>query len=84
MENEIQTVVADVTGILHAKFGPASRNYFDAKRTVENSIIWLFERSQGIRICSVLKFDETAVALSLLCGVSIDAVEQALIDPNRE
>jgi len=44
MENEIQTVVADVTGVLHSKFGPASRNYFDAKRAVEK-LQWQYSRS---------------------------------------
>ena len=29
---QIQTSVADVTGALHAKFGPASKSYFAAKR----------------------------------------------------
>jgi uncharacterized protein (DUF2336 family) len=85
MEREIQTVVADVTGILHSKFGPASRNYFDAKRTVEKLHRYgylneakIFEYAQS------LKFDETAVALSLLIGLPIDAVERALIDANPE
>jgi uncharacterized protein (DUF2336 family) len=85
MEREIQTVVADVTGILHSKFGPASRNYFDAKRTVEKLHRYGYLNEAKIsEYAQSLKFDETAVALSLLCGVSIDAVEQALIDPNRE
>jgi len=85
MEREIQTVVADVTGILHSKFGPASRNYFDAKRTVEKLHRYgylneakIFEYAQS------LKFDETAVALSLLIGLPIDAMERALIDANPE
>ena len=30
----IQTSVTDVTGALHSKFGPASKDYFHAKRTV--------------------------------------------------
>ncbi len=31
-----------------------------------------------------LKFNETAVALSLLCSLPIEVVERALIDKNRE
>src|SRR6202158_3245326 len=32
METQIQAAVTDVTGTIHAKFGPASKNYFAAKR----------------------------------------------------
>jgi hypothetical protein len=31
---QIQTSVADVTGALQSKFGPASMSYFNAKKTV--------------------------------------------------
>src|SRR6202521_1381398 len=31
---QIQTLVTDLTGALHSKFGPASKSYFDAKRAV--------------------------------------------------
>src|ERR1700681_2829557 len=34
MVGQIQNSVTDVTGELHSKFGPASKSYFDAKRTV--------------------------------------------------
>jgi hypothetical protein len=34
MDDQIQTVVTNVTGTIHAKFGPASRNYFAARRSV--------------------------------------------------
>jgi hypothetical protein len=34
MGSRIETVVTDVTGMIHAKFGSASNNYFFAKRTV--------------------------------------------------
>jgi uncharacterized protein (DUF2336 family) len=85
MGNEIQTVVADVTGMLHSKFGPASRNYFDAKRTVGKLHRYGYLNEAKIsQYAQSLKFDETAVALSLLIGLPIDAVERALIDANRE
>src|ERR1700674_179545 len=32
--SRIQTLVTDVTGAMHSKFGPASQSYFDAKRAV--------------------------------------------------
>jgi uncharacterized protein (DUF2336 family) len=85
MGSQIQTVVTDVTGMIHAKFGPASKSYFAAKRTVgklhqsgslNEEMIFEFAYS--------LKFDETAVALSLLCALPINVVERALVDQSRE
>jgi uncharacterized protein (DUF2336 family) len=85
MGSQIQTVVTDVAGMMHAKFGPASKSYFAAKRIVgklhqqgklNEETIFEFAYS--------LKFDETAVALSLLCALPIDMVERAMLDENRE
>jgi uncharacterized protein (DUF2336 family) len=84
MESEIQAVVTDVTGMLHSKFGPASTKYFDAKRSVRKLHQYGFLNETKIfEYAQSLKFDETAVALSLLCELSVDAVERALLD-NRE
>ncbi len=83
--SQIQSLVTDVTGALHSKFGPASKSYFDAKREVarlqrsgdlnENKI---FEYAQSHR------FEEAAVGLSLLCSLPVDAVERVLVDKNKE
>jgi uncharacterized protein (DUF2336 family) len=83
--NQIQTMVTDVTGALHSKFGPASKSYFAAKRAVtkqhqygdlnENKI---FEYAQSH------KFEEATVGLSLLCSLPVEVVERALIDKSRE
>jgi hypothetical protein len=83
--SQIQTMVTDVTGALHSKFGPASRSYFDAKRAVarqkhvgdlnENKI---FEYAQSH------KFEEVTAGLSSLCCLPVDVVERALIDRSRE
>jgi uncharacterized protein (DUF2336 family) len=85
MVGQIQTSVADVTGVLHSKFGPASKSYFVAKKVVtaqhqygnlnENSISE-YARSR--------KFEEVTVGLSLLCSLPSDVVERALADRNRE
>jgi uncharacterized protein (DUF2336 family) len=82
---EIRTSVADVTGKLHSKFGPASKSYFAAMRLVtaqnrygnlnENSILE-YARSH--------KIEEATVGLSLLCLLPVDVVERALLDSNRE
>jgi hypothetical protein len=82
---EIAVSVADVTGKLHSKFGPASKRYFSAKKLVtaqhhygnlnENSILE-YARSH--------KLEEVTVGLSVMCSLPVDVVERALIDTNRE
>jgi uncharacterized protein (DUF2336 family) len=83
--SQILSSVTDVTGALHSKFGPATKNYFTAKRVVvrkhqygnltENSILE-YARSR--------KVEEATVGLSLLCSLPVDVVERALIENNRE
>jgi uncharacterized protein (DUF2336 family) len=85
MAEQIRTSVTDVVGRLQSKFGPVSRSYFVAKRTVttqhqlgnlnENSISG-YARSH--------KFDEVTIGLSLLCALPGDVIERALVDKNRE
>jgi uncharacterized protein (DUF2336 family) len=83
--SQILSSVTDVTGALHSKFGPASKNYFTAKRVVarkhqygnltENSIL---ENARSRKV------EETTAGLSLLCSLPVDVVERALIENNRE
>lgn len=83
--DQIETLVTEVTGALHSKFGPASKDYFAAKRAVarakhygnldENKI---FEYAQSH------KFEEAMVGLSLLCSLPVDVIERALIDTSGE
>lgn len=85
LESQILCSVTDVTGALHSKFGPASKDYFTARRIVshkhrygeltENSIPE-YARSR--------KVEEATVGLSLLCSLPVDVVERALIENNRE
>jgi uncharacterized protein (DUF2336 family) len=85
MGNQIRSAVTDVTGTLHARFGPASKNYFAAKRTVGKLHQYGdLNEDRIFEFAHSLKFNETAVALSLLCALPIDVVERALIDKNRE
>ncbi|WP_187435478.1 DUF2336 domain-containing protein [Bradyrhizobium cytisi] len=82
---QIHRAVVDVTGAIHARFGPASKDYFTAKRTVAK----LRERGELnedkiFEFAHFLRFNETAVALSLLCPLPIEIVERALMDKNRE
>jgi uncharacterized protein (DUF2336 family) len=85
MGSQIQNVVTDVTGMIHAKFGPASKSYFAAKRTVGKLHQFGDLNEEKIfEFAYSLKFDETAVALSLLCALPIDVVERALVNENKE
>lgn len=83
--SQIQNVMTDVTGALHSKFGPASKNYFNAKRLVAQqkqdgnlNETRIFEYAQSRR------FDEATTGLALLCSLPVDVVERALIDKSRE
>ena len=85
IEHQVHRVVVDVTGAIHARFGPASKDYFTAKRTVAK----LHERGEltedkVFELAHSLKFNETTVALSLLCGLPTDVAERALIEKDRE
>ncbi len=85
LEPQIHNIVTDATGAIHARFGPASKDYFAARRTIAK-LHQLGELTEDklFEFAHSLKFNETAVALSYLCSVSIDVVERALIDKNRE
>jgi uncharacterized protein (DUF2336 family) len=85
MGDLIHNVVIDLTGTIHAKFGPASKNYFAAKRMVGKLHQYGdLNEDRVFEFAHSLKFNETAVALSLMCDVPVDVVERALVDANRE
>jgi len=81
----VEALVADVTGSLHAKFGPASRRYFEAKRSVSalHRRGALTERLV-IDYAQARKSEEVIVGLSLLCSLPVHVVELALLGPDRE
>jgi len=83
--NQINSLVTDVTGALQSKFGPASKDYFDAKRGVAKqhrrgnlNQTKIFEYAQSRR------FAEATVGLALLCSLPADVVERVLLDKNHE
>jgi uncharacterized protein (DUF2336 family) len=85
MEREIFGIVTDLAGAIHARFGPASKDYFAARRTVAKlHECGKLNEDQIFEFAYSLKFNETAVALSLLCAIPIDIVERTLVDRNRE
>lgn len=82
---KVQSSVSDVTGVLHSKFGPATKNYFAAKRTVA-----IRHQNGDLTEDSILeyarahKIEETTAGLSVLCSLPVNVVERALGDTNRE
>jgi uncharacterized protein (DUF2336 family) len=82
---QIQSSVTDVTGALHSKFGPASKNYFDAKRILTNKHRYgTLTENSILEYARSHKVEEATVGLSLLCSLPVDVVERALIENNRE
>lgn len=81
----IQTSVTDLAGTLHSKFGPASPDYFHAKRTVA-----VQHQHGNLNEKSILdyalshKIVDVVVGLSLLCSLPVEVVERALLDNNSE
>ncbi|WP_407160593.1 DUF2336 domain-containing protein [Bradyrhizobium sp. STM 3557] len=85
MLQEIQRSVANVAGELQSKFGPGSRNYFVAKRTVsiQHRLGNLHESSiAGYAVAH--KIEEVTIGMSLLSGLPVDVIERALFDRSRE
>jgi uncharacterized protein (DUF2336 family) len=85
MEGEVRSVVTEVAGTIHARLDPDSTDYMGARRTVaklhQNGEL---TEDEVFDFAHSLKFNETAVALSLLCSLPTDIVERALVDKNRE
>jgi hypothetical protein len=77
----IQDSVADATGSLHSKFGPASKSYFDAKKKV-GARKQYGELHEASILADALehRHDEVAVGLSLVCSLPAYVVERALRD----
>jgi uncharacterized protein (DUF2336 family) len=81
----IDGVVAEVVGAIRTEARNASPDFAAAQEAVERqnrirrigeSDIYLYARDR--------KFEETAIALSIMCDTPIDVVERALLDPGAE
>lgn len=81
MKQQVQAAVTESTGKLHLKFGPASKDYFTAKRLV--SIVHgqgQLTEAKMAEYAQARKIDEVVVGLSLLCGLPVNVTERALSD----
>jgi uncharacterized protein (DUF2336 family) len=85
LKEDIDHTVADLTGIIHSKIGPGSRDYFAAKRRLsELHRSGRLGKQQLYEIAKTKNFEETTVAFSLLSGLPVDVVERALISDTSE
>jgi uncharacterized protein (DUF2336 family) len=83
--SRVQSLVTEVTGALHSKFGPASKSYFAAKKSVgKQKEGGELDESKIFEYAQSHKFEEATVGLSLLCSLPVDVVERALIDKGRD
>jgi uncharacterized protein (DUF2336 family) len=77
--DQIQNSVADVTGVLHSKFGPASKAYFDAKKAVTAQLQYGDLKEKSIlEYARGHKIEEATVGLSLLCSISVEVCRASL------
>jgi uncharacterized protein (DUF2336 family) len=81
LAGEIQSSVTEIAGALQSKFGPATEQYFRAKKAV-TARHQLGELDENL-VCEYArqrKIEETTVGLSILCCLPVTAVERALAD----
>src|SRR5262249_10731004 len=78
---EIHHVLAEVVGKMRAESVSASTDYSAAKRSVDALFrTGNFGEDDVYALAKLGKYEETTVALSMLCGLPIDVVETAMLD----
>ena len=78
--------IAEIAGKLRSEMRNSSPDHATARAQVERLHQlgrWLGE-ADVYDFARERKFDQTTVALSLLCGVPVDVVERALLDDNAD
>jgi len=81
----VEGVVAEVAGGIRNDIRNASRDFAAAQAEVERqNRIRRIGEAEIYQYARERKFEETAIALSLLCDTPIDVVERALLDPGAE
>jgi len=81
----IEGVVAEVAGGIRENTRKSSPDFAAAQAAVEQ--LHRLRRIGEAEVCQYArerKFEETAIALSILCDTPIDVVERALLDPGAE
>ena len=81
----IEWVVAEVVGGIRAEARNASPDFAAAQEAVERqNRVRRIGESEIYQYARDRKFEETAIALSIMCDTPIDVVERALLDPGAE
>lgn len=81
----IDGVVAEVVGGIRSDARNASPNFAAAQVAVERqNRIRRISEADIYQYARERKFEETAIALSIMCDTPIDVVERALLDPGAE
>jgi uncharacterized protein (DUF2336 family) len=81
----IEGVVAEVVGGIRAEARNASPDFAAAQEAVERqNRVRRIGESEIYQYARDRKFEETAIALSIMCDTPIDVVERALLDPGAE
>jgi uncharacterized protein (DUF2336 family) len=81
----VKDVVAEVVGGLRSEVRNASPTYAAAKAEVDAlHRAGRLDEAQIYQFARDRKFEETAISLSLVCGIEPDAVERALLDQGSE
>jgi uncharacterized protein (DUF2336 family) len=81
----VDGVVAEVVGGIRKEARNASPDFAAAKAAVEQqNRIRRIGETEIYSYARERKFEETAIALSLMCDTPIDVVERALLDPGAE
>ena len=81
----IEGVVAEVVGSIRTEARNASPDFAAAQAAVERqNRIRRIGEAEIYQYARDRKFEETAIALSIMCDTPIDVVERALLDPGAE
>jgi uncharacterized protein (DUF2336 family) len=81
----IEGVVAEVVGSIRTQARNASPDFAAAQAAVERqNRIRRIGEAEIYQYARDRKFEETAIALSIMCDTPIDVVERALLDPGAE
>jgi uncharacterized protein (DUF2336 family) len=81
----VDGVLTEVVGSIRSEMRNASPDYVAAKTQVETLYRdGRLDEAELYRFARERKFEETAVALSLMCNIPIDVVERALLDGGTE
>ena len=82
---EIENVVAEVTSGIREESRHLSPDFAAAQEAVERqNRIRRIGEAEVYQYARDRKFEETAIALSIMCDTPIDVVERALLDPGAE